>query len=199
MNLFQQAVDSSSSTILYGSLGRYPNCVKFYLEALPELEYASEHELVFWYKKRRLLYVFFEPPFDTILPSNLWFLVLTSHPRLRYDPFSTRFVNYNFPLQKEIPMPQKQLPHHIIVVPPTSHPMKYFNMKPLHIDLSNIENSHECYLKLLIWYDVVLPSTEWSFSISEKLRQVLLKDIPETGPYDTHLRKMLFTNDGSLG
>ena len=191
MNYIEKAVESPLSTILYGSLGRYPYLLQFYLEALPYLEYASEYELVFWYRKRRLLYVLLEPPFDIVLPSNRWFLVLTSHPRIHYDSLTTRFICCDHPLEKDIPFPQIPKLHEKIIVPPTSHIEMFFEGTPAHIDLSETYNSHEAYLRLLTWYDVVLPFTAWSLSIPEKLRRNLLKDLPNTGVYDTHLRKML--------
>lgn len=191
MNHFEEAVKSKRSTILYGTFGRNPRLVKFYLSAIPELSSASQFELILWHRNRRLLNVFLEPPFDAVVPPDRWCLVLTSHLRLRWDPLSTRVVDTHLPLYRQIPMPENVTRDHTRLVPPTSHIFAFFGPRPYRVDLSGITDTHEAYLRLLTFFDVLRPSSEWSLSISEKLRLQLLKDIPGTGPYDAHLLKAL--------
>lgn len=192
MNYFQETLADSRSTILYGSFGRYPHLVEFYLNAIPELESASDYEPIFWYRKKHLLHVLIEPAFEEVIPSDQWNLVLTSHLRLSYDSLHTRIVNSHFPLEREIPFPEKPFADQTIVVPHTSHhPNTPLLNESSRIDLSAVDDSHEAYLRLLTLYDLLRPYSKWSLSISEKLRQDLLKDIPGTGPYDSHLFKVL--------
>lgn len=190
MNYFQEATNSRRSTILYGPFGRHPHLVKFYLDAIPELEPASDDEPIFWYRNSRLLHVWLEPSFDTVIPPDRWILVLTSHLRLRYDPLSTRVIHCNYPVQKTIPLPKQPSATQDVVVPPTSHTHPFL-MECSKIDLSRVQSTHEAYLRLLTLYDVLSPCSEWSLLISEKLRLSLSKDIPGTGPYDSHLLKVL--------
>lgn len=191
MNYFDEAVKSKRSTILYGIFGRYPRLAKFYLNAIPELSSASDFELILWHRNRRLLYVFLEPPFGAAIPPDRWCLVLTSHLRLRWDPLSTRVVDTHLPLCRSLPMPESLARDHAHLVPPTSHIFAFFGPRPYRVDLSGITDAHEAYLRLLTFLDVLRPSSEWSLSIPERLRQRLLKEVPGTGPYDTHLLKVL--------
>lgn len=190
MNYFREALATKRSTILYGSFGRYPNLIQFYLDSIRELEPASDYEPIFWYCKKRLLYVLIEPVFQEVIPSQRWNLVITSHLRLSYDPMSTQIVNCHFPLEKQIPFPVKPSADHIVVVPPTSHETSFLKGSS-RIDLSAVDNTHEAYLRLLTLCDVLRSFSEWSLSIPEQLRQDLLKNIPKTGPYDSHLLKIL--------
>lgn len=189
MNHFQEALADRRSTVLYGPFGRYPNLVEFYLNAIPDLEPASDYEPVFWYRKKHLLHVVVEPAFDEAIPSHRWNLVLTSHLRLRYDPLRTRVIDAHFPLERQIPFPEKATADQTVVVPPTSHRRfdAPFLNEPSRIDLSAVDDPHEGYLRLLTLYDRLRPFSEWSLSVPEKLRLELSKAIPGTGPYDSHL------------
>lgn len=192
MNYFEEALTDRRSTILYGSFGRYPHIVQNYLNLIQDLESASKYEPIFWYRKKRLLYIIIEPAFDETIPSHQWNLVLTSHLRLSYDPLRTRIVDSHFSLERIIPYPIESFADQAIVVPPTSHhPNTPFLSESSRIDLKDVEDAHEAYLRLLCLYDILRPSSEWSLSIRVKLKQDLLKDIPKTGPYDSHLRKVL--------
>lgn len=190
MNYFREALVTQRSTILYGCFGRYPNLIQFYLNSIPELEPASDYEPIFWYCKKRLLYILIEPAFEEVIPSHRWSLVLTSHLRLCYDPMYTQIIHSHVPLVRPIPFPVKPSADQTVVIPPTSHEMPFLN-ESSRIDLSAVNNTHEAYLRLLTLCDVLRPFSEWSLSIPEKLRQSLLKDIPKTGPYDSHLLKVL--------
>lgn len=191
MNFIQEALNSKRSTIICGHFGRYPFLVKFYLDAIPELESASDYELIFWYRNRGLLYIFLEPPFDATIPSDKWCIVFTSHIRLRWYPLTTRLVQTNSPLDRFIPFPGKLNPDLKLVIPPTSHILTFLDSEPSQIDLLAVENTHEAYLRLLTLYDALRPSSKWSLQISDSLRKKLLKNIPGTGPYDAHLLKIL--------
>lgn len=187
-----KALDSPFSTILYGSLGRYPNLLAFYLDAISELESVSEYELMFRYRKKsinRIVYFLLEPSFDEFIPPGT--IALSSHLRLRYNPLTTQIIKCNYPLERDIPFPIKACVDHERIIPPTNHSMQFLTHKPLRVDLTSVENTHEAYLRLLTLYDSLQPSSKWSLSISEKLRLRLLKDIPGTGPYDSLLLKVL--------
>lgn len=191
MNFFQEALASKRSTIIYGPFGRYPFLVKFYIEAIPELESVSEYELIFWYRNRGFLYIFLEPPFEAFIPSDKWCIVLTSHLRLQWNPLTTRLVQANLALNKSIPLPETLNADFRVVIPPTSHLFNFLGSKPVQIDLSAVDNTHEAYLRFLTLFDVLRPTSQWCLRISDTLRKKLLKDIPDTGPYDVHLQKVL--------
>lgn len=192
MDYFQEALTHERSTILFGSFGRYPRLVKFYLEAIPELTGVSDFELVFFHHgSGRFLYVLMEPPFNEVLPPGKWCLVLTSHLRLCWNPLTTRVVYANPPLMKSIPMPVRATRDQKILIPPTSHIFAFYNYKPSLVDLSRVKSAHEAYLRLLTFMDVLRPTSEWSLSMPHALHQSLLNAIPGTGPYDTCLLKVL--------
>lgn len=192
MNFFQEALASKRSTILYGHFGRYPFLVKFYLEAIPGLESASDYELIFWYHNRGFLYILLEPPFDACIPSDKWCIVLTSHVRLRWNPLTTRLVQIPYSLNKVIPFPETKIdPDLRVVIPPTSHIGTFLTAQPTHIDLTAVDNTHEAYLRLLTLFDVLRPAYTWSLQISNRLRKNLSKDVPGSGPYDAQLLNIL--------
>lgn len=191
-HFFEEALAFKRSTILHGHFGRYPFVVKFYLESIRELEPVSEYELIFWCHNRGFLYVLLEPPFNASIPSDKWCIVVTSHLRLRWNPLTTRVVEVPFSLDRIIPLPKTILdPNFKVVIPPTSHIGTFLTPQATEIDLSTVDSSHEAYLRLLTLLDVLQPASIWTLRISDKLRKSLLKDIPDTGPYDAQIRKML--------
>lgn len=194
MNYFQEALASSRSTVLYGSYGRYPRLVQFYLEALPELTHTSDSELVFRHSgSGRLLHVLFEPPFLATVPPSEWCLVLTSHLRLHWNPLTTRVMDANLPLARTLPMPLAAPSRdHQRLIPPTSHLFAFFHPRMAYrVDLSHVSSPHEAYLRLLTFLDVLREPCCWSLSIPERLRQRLVHAMPSTGPYDTVLLRFL--------
>lgn len=179
MNFFEEALASSRSTILHGSFGRYPHLVKFYLNSIPELIPFSSDEPIFWYyPKARFLHIMVEPPFHAVIPSGKWILVLTSHVRLQWNPLTTRVVECN--RLSEIPRPQSVCADHKVLIPPTSHELSPFVVEPTRVDLSSVETTHEAYLRLLTFFDLIKSTTRWSLSIPEKIRQGLLRDVSDT-------------------
>lgn len=193
MNYFEDALHSKLSTILHGPFGRQPRLVKFYLESVPDLEMASDYELIFWCRRKsRLLTVLLEPPFDAFLPSGRWCLVLTSHFRLRYDPLAYRVVHADVPEGREIPFPLAPDPDRESVTPPTSliHPF-LSEEGSTHVDLSGVRNVHEAYLRLLTLCDALRADSEWSLSIPEGLRLKLRDEVAHPGSRDLLLSKLL--------
>lgn len=195
MNHFQEALASGRTTVLYGVYGRHPRLARFYLEALPELSPASDSEPLYWYRDRRLLSVLLEPPFDAAVPPDRWCLVLTSHLRLRFDPLSTRVVDTHLRHRgRQLPPPSDLSPDHARLVPPAGHLLPFFcsfDPGPYRVDLSGVADTHEAYLRLLTFFDVLRPSTVWSLAVPEALRRRLARDVPGTGPYDAHLLRAL--------
>lgn len=196
MEIFKKALSSKRSTIIYGHYGRYPSLVEFYLNSISELEPASDHELIFWYRPNlydsRLLYVFIEPPFDAVIPSNIWTIVLTSHLQLSWNPSTTQIIKCTKLLN--VPKPVEVHSDQTVIEPSTSHVWPFYEMvKNVQIDLSSVENVHEAYLKLLTIFDLLSPSSIWSLSMKHELRKNLLEKIRpnESNFYEAILLKTL--------
>lgn len=180
MEFFQKALVSKKSTIIYSHYGRYPNLVKFYLDSIPELEPVSDYELTFLYRpnlyESRLLHIVIEPSFDAIIPSDVWTIVLSSHLQLFWNPLYTQVIKCDKIF--DISQPTDDLSDMEAMVPPTNHAWPFCEkIENTRIDLSDVENCHEAYLKILTAMDLLSTTSKWHLSIGENLRQNLLKKL----------------------
>ena len=197
MDIFQKALASKRSTIIHGHYGRYPSTVQFYLNAIPELEPASDFELIFWYRSNsyesKLLHILIEPPFDAIIPSNIWTIVLTSHLQLFWNPLTTQVIKCEKSF--DVPKPIQITNDQTVIEPSTSHVWPFHETiqnENVCIDLSSVDSCHEAYLKLLTVFDLLRSSSLWSLSIKNYLRENLLKKIkPKDSKHDALLLEVL--------
>ena len=195
MDIFQKALNSKHSTIIHGHYGRYPSLVQFYIDSIPELEPASDYELIFWYRpnlyKSRLLYILIEPSFDTVIPSDIWTIVLTSHLHLLWNPLTTKVIKCekHFTVTKPIEISADQEPF----VPLINHVWPFQEIiQNVRVDLSLEENCHEAYLKLLTVLDLLRSSSKWSLSTKHDLKSNLLKKLkPFDSKHDKYLLEVL--------
>ena len=195
MDIFEKALASKRSTIIHGHYGRYLSLVQFYLNSISELEPISDYELIFLYRPNlydsRLLHILIEPPFDAIIPSNVWAIVLTSHLHLYFNPLTTRVVKCEKNLN--VPKPIEASADQTVLIPSTSHIWPFQQtIEEARIDLSEIQDCHEAYLKLLTVFDLLRPSSKWSLSIGYNLRTSLMKKLmPKSSKYDAQLLEVL--------
>lgn len=180
-SILKNAVKSSYSTILLSSLGRYPSMVEHYLS--PHLlplgdPFSGEPDV--WFESiadQKPLYLWVEPPFGTTLPSHRRNLVLTSHLDLTWDPTTTRVVA----LRDYIPSFSGFLPDTVYndlwIVPENQHPCpitpKEEVVDGITLDLRDIDDPHDAYLRIVTFCDVC--KSTWNLCMSRNMRQRLAR------------------------
>lgn len=202
MEYFTQALESSHSTILFGSFGRYPSLIQFYLNAIPDLEAVSDEELLFWYvsphsKKRRLVQIIMEPSFGTYLVGNASALVFTSHLHLKWNSLHYKVMDCHFPSEKTKCFPEMVYSpvNNETFIPPINHayPPLHFITKSVNLDLSLCQTDHEAFLRLCTFLDVMASSSQWYVFIPHALRKKLISSLSllRGSPYASYLLRVM--------
>lgn len=166
MDAIQRALESSRSTILFGSLGLQPSMLEFYFNAIPDLISLSPDEPLFLYKGH-ILFICIEPPFRAILAPHVWQIVFTSHLYLTWNPLYTRVENIHVPLTT-----------------------KFLEEDDNILDVSNSSCTHEAFLTIC---KHIHDTSKWALKCPNKIRMMLREELKHMGnsPYILHLKTIL--------
>lgn len=192
MEFIDRALTFSRSTIIYGSLGRNPSTIKFYVDAIADLKPVSNDELIFLhYPSSRFLYVLIEPLFNTTLLNDRWYLVFTSHLNFNWNPIVTRLEKCHQSINA--PAPSKSNICGTKKITPLEKEKFAWQTKPVTLDLTSCTSVYEAFLTICNFLDILSTNCEWSLSCPDSLYKNLLRVLPTIGncPYTAYLCKYL--------
>lgn len=166
MEHIERILSSGKSIIIFGSLGRNPSLIHFYLDSISELQPVSDTELIFFHSpSSKFLYVLIEPPFETNISLDRWTLVFTSHKLLTWDPKHTQIIDLKDSIVKTSNVSQIFRDN---ILTYTENVLSW-QSKPVTIDLSSSPDLHSAYLFLLRFFDVLQDGVEWSLLSSKSI------------------------------
>lgn len=169
MDAIERALNSSKSTILFGSLGLNSANIQFYFNAIPDLIPFSIYEPWFFYKGK-LLYINIEPPFHSQIAPYVWQIVLTCHMNLIFNKLTTRIEDINISFNR-LPIFQDESEN--------------------ILDLSLCAKHHEAFLKICQF--LFKSPSYWSLKCPQILRLQLKQELPKLGnsPYKLYLENII--------